>query len=370
MSLGNKDYANANLGDIAEALMCSGISQAFIKKGQQVTEKEIVTFAKKIVQRGNNQTLITYVLDTNKKTKDEVHCRINIPGEAQKVILSAEKFITKPDLEEILVSIVKYCNTDKRTNEDAKKFSSNGISDKIEITADGVGDQKGTKIDIFVKYNGKPTQGNLSLKAGSNRLGNFDRGTPFDFETHIGGLFKELLELPVPNIKRQYDNQIKVYEKISEKYTFPKRDREDPKIKPGIEALRKAIDLVNNEAVKEINTAFNKQNYKDRLIKKIVWSATRGDKTMSILDLRRGSRYRYGPNFELMVKKLKFSCKKIASERGGPSKILIEGDGKPFVHIRPIVQTNINPKTYRVKPRVIWVFETFPLIENLAKVTT
>jgi hypothetical protein len=370
MSLGNKDYANANLGDIAEALMCSGIAQAFIKKGQKVTEKEVVSFSKKIVQKGNNKTIINTIIDNNGKTKDEVHCRINIPAEAQKVILNAEKFITKPDLEEILVSIVKYCNTDTRTNADAKKFSSNGVADKIEITADGVGDQKGTKIDIFVKYNGKPTQGNLSLKAGSNRLGNFDRGTPFDYETHIGGLFKELLELPIPNIKREYDKQIKVYEKISEKFTFPKRDREDPKIKPGIEALRKAIDLVNSEAVKEINLAFNKQNYKDKLIKKIVWSATRGDKTLSILDLRRGARYRYGPNFEMLVKKLKFTCKKVASERGGPSKIVIEGDGKPFVLIRPIVQTNINTTTFKVKPRVIWVFETFPLIENLAKVTT
>lgn len=370
MSLGNKDYANANLGDIAEALICSGLAQTYIKKGQKVTDKEVVAFAKKIVASGNNKTLKTIVIDTNKKTKDEVSCRINIPLEAQKVILNAEKFVIKPDLQDIILSIVKYCNTDTRTNTDAKKFSNNGVVDKIEIIADGVGDQKGTKIDIFVKYNGKSTQGNLSLKAGSNRLGNFDRGTPFDFDTHIGGLFKELLDLPVPNIKKEYDKQIKIYEKISEKFTFPKRDREDPRIKPGIEALRKAIDLVNTEAVKLINTAFVKNNYKDKLIKKIVYSATRGDKTMSILDLVRGSRYRYGPNFELLVSKLKFTCKKLASDRGGPSKILIEGDGKPFVNIRPIVQTNINKTTFIVKPRVIFVFETYPLIENLAKVTS
>ena len=77
MSLGNKDYANANLGDISEALICSGLAQTYIKKGQKVTDREVVAFAKKIVANGNNKTLKTIVIDVNKKTKDEVNCRIN-----------------------------------------------------------------------------------------------------------------------------------------------------------------------------------------------------------------------------------------------------------------------------------------------------
>ncbi len=362
MAVQKKELDGGSYGDIAEACIASAIALKYIKKGAKITWKETIEFAREVIKK---EKITKNVRDANGKTIDNVTCFIKIPTETVKNIINYQKYLKLPDYENVLYEAVRYANTDSLVTKESSSYARNGEPDVIEVRAAGTEDQSGTKIDVFVEINGKRNNGQLSLKVDSPRLANFDRGSPFDFDRHIGGLFTELLELPVPKIKEEYMRQTKIYEQIAERYTFPERDRDDKRLAPGIRALKDGLNLVIKEAISEINKAL-KKDYKMKLIKKIVYAATKNE-NLSILDLKTGAKYQYGKKFEGLVKALDFKATKKAGGTGADN-IIITANGSDFLVIRPTVQTNISKSTFKVKPRVIWFLEAKPTLKKLAKI--
>ena len=246
-SNGSPEYNDASVGDIVEGLFACAITAAYLNRGTGIKEADIYKVLKKVVS--SRMRAEFKVPDQRVKgVSDTVICEINLPTLAQEVLRNIKDYKDKDLLKLNIKNIVVFANTDRRTGLQSKAFSSNGKADKIEVIADGVGDQKGTKIDVFVKYNDKTSKGSVSLKARSDRIQNFDRGPVFDFDTHVGELYKSLIKLPVPKLKKEYDRILKSYKDAAANKTFSGRN--DPGLTAAKESIREAISMVSQQIAK------------------------------------------------------------------------------------------------------------------------
>jgi hypothetical protein len=358
-SIGHKDYDGANVADIAEAVFAVAICTAFGNKGRKITENELLTILKTVSDTSN--TTVWNIEDNG--VEDELRCRIKIPALAMYVVKNIEEYKDKPDLKEIINKSIEFVNNDKRIMAYAKIIFANNKSDLVEVYADGTLNQKGTKVDVFVFVNGKPTKANVSLKVGSTKLGNFDRGSPLDFDTHVGALFKELLGIQPPDIKDLYNQKVSEYQRIRDNEIFTSKDRADPRILAALPGLRAAVGLAMTEAANILNQKFKDQDFKLDFIKKIILFATKGDPTVSLIDLKTNQRNR----FSNLLSKLSQSNFTVDVKNPETAATLVfNANGKPLVQIRPQIQTNFDSKM-KVKPRIIWVMETLPYVKELTK---
>lgn len=360
-SIGHRDYNGANVADVAEAVLTVSICTLFGNKGRKITESEVLEILKTVST--TSDTTVWEIEDDNGKISDELRCRIKIPSLAMDVVKNIDQFKDKKDLKNIIDSSIRFVNNDRRLNLFAKTLFSNNKKDVVEVYGDGTLNQKGTKIDIFVFVNGKPTKSNISLKVDSTKLGNFDRGSPLDFDTHMGSLFKELLGIAPPNIKQMYDEKISEYIRVRDNEVFTSKDRGDPRIINALTGFRQAIGLAITEAAKILNEQFKNQSFKEDFIKKIIQFATKGDETVSLIDLKKNERNRFS-NLLAKLANSKFTV--TVKNPDSAATLVFNADGKPVVQIRPQIQTNFDSKM-KVKPRIIWVMETLPYVKELTK---
>lgn len=359
-SIGHKDYDGANVADVAEAVFAVAICVLIGNKGRKITESELLAIMQ-TVSSTSNTTVWNVKSDTG--VTDELRCRISIPKLAMDVVQNINAYKDKPDLRNIIDKSIEFVNNDRRLGLLSKQLAANNKSDLIEVYADGTLNQKGTKVDVFVFVNGKPTKANVSLKVGSSKLGNFDRGSPLDFDTHIGALFKELLGIEPPNIKDLYNEKVSEYQRIRDNEIFTSKDRADPRILAALPGLRAAVGLAMTEAAKILNQKFTDQNFKLDFIKKIILFATKGDPTVSVIDLKTNQRSRFS-NLLSKLSQSKFTVDVKNPETA--ATLVFNANGKPLVQIRPQIQTNFDAKM-KVKPRIIWVMETLPYVKELTK---
>ena len=364
-SNGNAEYNNASIGDIAEGLFASAIAAQFINRGAGINEKDIYAVLNKVMKSPSKQIKYSISDSKVKGIKDTLTCKINVPALAAEVLKDIKTYKDKDLLKLNIKNIVSFVNGDRRTILQSKTFSSNGNSDSIDVIADGVGDQKGTKVDVFVIYNGKKTKGSVSLKASSNRIQNFDRGPVFDFDTHVGLLYKNLLNLPVPKIKKEYDRILKTYKDAAANGTY--KDRKDPALDAAKLSIVEAISMVSHNIADDLNEALKKKSYKEFLVDMIQNAATKKDNSVSILDITSMKRLRFGDSFKKSIINKSFSSEVLLGKSGGPDKVIIKADGEAVIQLRPVIQTNINKKTGKVKPRVIWTMETLKGLNKYAR---
>jgi len=360
-SIGHKDYNGANVADVAEAVFAVAICTLFGNRGRSITENELIHILKTV--SSTSDTTTWNIKDSGGKVSDELKCRIKIPTLAMEVVQNIDEFKDKPDLKEIISKSIEFVNNDRRLNSYAKILFANNKRDLIEVYADGTLNQKGTKIDIFVIVNGVQTRANVSLKVGSTKLGNFDRGSPLDFDTHMGGLFKELLGIVPPDVKDLYNEKIADYQNLRDTEVFTSKDRKDPRILNALFGFRQAVGFAIEAASKILNDRFKDQAFKDNFIKKIVNFATKDDPTVSLIDLKKNERNRFG---NLLSKLSDSKITSTVKNKDTAATLVFNANGIPLVQIRPQIQTNFDSKM-RVKPRIIWVMETLPYVKELTK---
>ena len=353
-SNGNAEYNGASVGDIVEGLFACAITAAYIKKGKPIKESDILKVLREVVRSGNYQASYEIPDTRVKGIEDHLLCRIKVPSLAFEVLQKINQYKNKDLLKTNIKNISAFANTDRRTKLQATKFSSNGKSDRIEVIADGIGNQKGTKIDVFVLFNGQGTKGSVSLKARSDRIQNFDRGPVFDFDVHVGQLYANVIHLPTPNLKQEYDLIIKANKDASQNGTFTGRD--DPALNAAKESVREAISMVSQQIAKDMNSAFSNQSYVMTILEMIQNASTRMDKTVSILDVSSMKRLRFGDKFLARLSEKEFRAEVLEGKRSGPDKVLIYADNELILQLRPMIQANVKKGKYR--PRVIWTMET------------
>jgi len=171
-----------NRGDVAEGLLATAISARFRKGDNIVTKADVEAELLNLEANGNE------VLSTTKKRGKEITYEISREDGTRDtirlaVLLARVNFDDLMDLtkrahvDDLLDSVVAYANSANLISK-SLEFALDGESTKVDIVADGVSDQKGTKVDVRIFNNGKEIPlGKISLKAGSTKqLGQVGKG--------------------------------------------------------------------------------------------------------------------------------------------------------------------------------------------------
>ena len=147
-----KPRIGANMGDVAEGVFAAAIAVRFINRNATVTKSDVnslirglptpVSLSKgKVVQK-------TFKADNKDiDLKDDVILKISLAEYNMKFFLDIK---SQSVLDSYIDSAVKYAN-DQKVQKWSKLVYENGRYDKIEVTADGLGGQTTTKVDVYVK---------------------------------------------------------------------------------------------------------------------------------------------------------------------------------------------------------------------------
>jgi hypothetical protein len=207
-----------NRGDVAEGLLAAAATSRFRKGEASVTEDDVERELSELDSKGKD------VLNTEKKLGKERTYKIKRKDGTTDtiklaVILARVNFedLMNPSKREhvrdLVKSVVKYANS-KNMISQSMEFAMDGESTKVDVVADGVGDQKGTKVDVRILNDGKELPlGRISLKAGGTKqLGQIGKGWAAEGEKSSRGirdLFKSLFNADIgDDLKEEYQEAI------------------------------------------------------------------------------------------------------------------------------------------------------------------
>ena len=133
----------------------------------------------------------------NPKIIDTVTLKV---GLAIPNLVALQDRTVRASLSDIVASAIKYANAPTVVKW-AKMLYENNQRNAIEIIADGIGDQTGTKVDVRLKVDNVQTNVNVSLKAGDVKQFGQVGGSGFDKQEY---LWEKLAGLNVSAIKNKY----------------------------------------------------------------------------------------------------------------------------------------------------------------------
>ena len=157
-----------NAGDVAEGIFAIALAARFTSKTEKISTRELIATQSLLTKRSKqNSDCVIKSKNANPKIFDDVILTVNLAEVNLDAALDPKIFEIAKD---ITSACLEFANSPIVT-EAADLFYFNNQHNAIWITADGIGDQKGTKLDVSIKVsNGvnSPVDLNLnvSLKAG------------------------------------------------------------------------------------------------------------------------------------------------------------------------------------------------------------
>ena len=253
-------------GDIGEAVIAAAIFARFVFKHDRITTQKVMDIMKTLGSKGikaypgkTGKYVETVFKSQNKgmpKLYDDVHCYISLNKAAITASLMPKSnfgvWAYKDVIPDLAKSASAYVNS-SRVAAWAETVYTNMRYDKIDIRSDGLGDQKGTKVDTRVKITdqeGKlqPVNINLSMKVDDVKQFGQVSGMTFSVQQELwkqlfgytsvvdrleskwNELAQESHDLPGA-LNMVYD---KVYEQVGNDLSGPKRDELIKTIAEGI----------------------------------------------------------------------------------------------------------------------------------------
>jgi hypothetical protein len=349
--LGFKQYlteSSFNKGDVAEAILGAAVVATFMKKdASPITVEEVKVYLGLIAKEKSIE------LDRNEQKDisitDKIRFRVGLPIKAMRFIENRENWI---QVEDLFLSAVEYCNSDRRLQRQAMVMRSNQKNDDIFVNSDGTGDQKGTKADIKLTINDKKTKNQISLKVSGGDQ--FAQVSGVSFDKQIA-LWKDGLGLDVSQMKKAFDNEMKKFD-----YNAKFVSRADDIAKEQKNIVKRAAALVYSYAEQEMNKLFvnNDEAFLKNLIK-FISKGIAGDEEqyIELVKLEKGK-----------FKKIRTSSKKFKdmisnldlvanmSKTGDPKIIIMDKNtNKPLIQIRSKIELasgkSKGQKVYKVYPR-------------------
>lgn len=204
VAAGSKTYNN---GDLAEGVFGAAIAARFLTKNKKISASDVeaimVKYSKTVKQTHKFQSA-----NKNPKVKDDVELVIGLALNNIKALADPNIRAT-PAMKAITDASVKYANAPIVMSW-AKMVYENNTYNKIQVMADGLSDQSGTKVDVRVlisNHDGvlKPTNINVSLKAGD--VGQFGQMGGSDFSVYeklFGGMFG----ISIKSLESQYNKDL------------------------------------------------------------------------------------------------------------------------------------------------------------------
>jgi putative lipoic acid-binding regulatory protein len=309
----SKGASKGNRGDVAEGIFAAAITARFIGSNSTVTEQEVIAVIDKLSKNKPKQTLTFKGANKNKRVQDTVIFKINL-APANMAALTDKN--SQARLGDLIQSSVKYANS-QVVGSWSKMLYENNRYNIVEIIADGLVEQKTSKVDVRVLVNGKKTDINVSLKADDVKQFGQISGAGFDKQQLLWGKLFKL------NIKK-YENDY--YAKVYNKDIFG------------------GIATVYRGVVEDINKAINNDrmmSYKN-LADGIKYFATLKDNSVSLVQLSKQEAFIYQFNNLqklLQVTKLKASYDTSTST---PRVVISDERGNVLLYVRVKKETRAN----------------------------
>jgi hypothetical protein len=171
-----------NVGDIGEIALGVAAGARFLKSAEEINAIDFVNLANKLkasrVTNTSGKTLssleLSYLGKLTHATgkQDNVEITILGPGRSIKEFITFMKYPgdVPDDVKGTILSAIQYANGSKKIEVGVQQTASNPEINTIEITCDGVSDQKGTKADLVMTIDGQRIN-LLSAKTGPSQLG-------------------------------------------------------------------------------------------------------------------------------------------------------------------------------------------------------
>jgi hypothetical protein len=276
-----------NRGDVAEGILGAAMAAKFINRPKSLKDKNI-KLTKQMIDKvlddlfKNSMNHKEYkvkdiIVKQGKISIDKIDFTINLPIAAADLLSSKEDRRIVYDLYESSIEYIE----ETWINE-ILIFAINGEIDKIGISSDGVGDQKGTKADIKLKVNGKDYSRQISLKVKGGDQ--FFQVSGHEFEKQIT-LWSDILKLDISKMKKKYDDALSKYDK-SEFFL----SREDKRVEAVKDMLKNATSIVYREAAKQMQAKVKSKDdiFFTNLATIIFHGATKGNETIELVKLEKG----------------------------------------------------------------------------------
>jgi hypothetical protein len=172
-----------NRGDVAEGILAAALAVRFSKpeEGALITKEDIIATLELLNKQSGDEGKKTMAKEIT-FPKHETSTEGVFDTVKLKVGLSANNFMDLMDpekrasVDDLYDSCVAYANSAKVVGQGIDWYM-NDVENIVEVVADGTADQKGTKVDLRIRDNGKEISiGKLSLKAGAtDQLGQYGR---------------------------------------------------------------------------------------------------------------------------------------------------------------------------------------------------
>jgi len=230
ISIGSIDKPNINInyGDMGEAILGAAIAARFMYKNRNITTAQVFGVLYALPpgaaipgKRGMQTTKDFKSANENPKVMDDVNFYLSL---SEVNMTTVQNRTNKKLFEPYAASAVRYANS-TNVRKWSKLLYENNRYDKIEVVSDGLGGQRSTKVDVYVKVDGKPVDIKVSLKVGDvKQFGQvsgieFEKQsklweTSFGYKTNIAGLEESYNQFITDNKPPQAVSL--VYNKVAE----------------------------------------------------------------------------------------------------------------------------------------------------------
>lgn len=251
-----------NTGDVAEGFLGAAVAARFVKRDAgDVNAQDIIKIISdmRVEEIGKNKlgTFSTQVAEDNLVFKVSLN---KISFEAMYNSAQTGKF--HPDMKGLLNSSIAYANKDEGVAAANQRIIEDRGANKVLVESDGVGDQTGTKADLFLTIDNERVD-LLSLKAGSVKQ--FGQSSGFNYE----------------NVDRFFESTFGV--NVNDKYIEKMKDGTPQDNFEIIKAIYK--DMAGQIKQELAGNTDNEFTFLQRLYKGIRYHATRNDDKVALVIL-------------------------------------------------------------------------------------
>lgn len=267
--------ASFNKGDISEGILAAAIASRFISKTQMVTEASVTKFISLLKVPAGGGSISKEFKSENAQPKilDTVVFSVGLAPKNMVAFLASATY-REAAVKEIVRASVGYANS-KYVRDWADMMYNNNQKNYIEIRAEGLLDQTGTKVDLKIVIDGKQAGVGISLKSGDVKQFGQVGGSSWD---SMSALWSPLNIRFSDSIKKNY------IEMISTKQLAP------------------ALSMIYGEAYNQLKKKPQPQ-LRELLAKYMNHHATLGEDNVLLVQLNRGNFKAY--NFSELNEKLK-----------------------------------------------------------------
>jgi hypothetical protein len=331
----------ANRGEIAEGILGAAMFAKFTKRAPsaeiaQVTVQDIERILNQLSSKDTDVYSVT-VKDADNRHADTITFDLFLKTKPYQDLIDLKK---REVLKHEFASAAAYVNT-PNAERYSRYFYVNGKTDAIEIIANGAVSEKESKVDVFVKVNGKKLRLNTSLKVGGIKQFGQVSGSEIASMTKLWRHFG----VDVTPLTAEFN-------KMRDKDQFA------------------ALEYMYREIADQISTNLSGDNDKDEALfvkgiaDAVTYFATLGEKNVELVDFSKGG-FKILRFQDLMQKMRSIDLTASYKESKGRPEIGIHDVADPK---RELVSIRVKIENKKKGPYVRNIIEKGPLLEELTTV--